>query len=147
MRFHTQIGSEGLSAVPMGDADEIKPSLPFLGTSVEGIRIKCPYCGSKYIYIDEHRLEDGRVNCQNCSSVIDAVGEDVLIVKEPGPAVTRSEDFWLCCIIIIIILFVPLIIAIPMIICIAAWKVMQSKESTDMDSKVIRRDAQGPDSW
>ncbi|MHA2227907.1 MAG: MJ0042-type zinc finger domain-containing protein [Candidatus Thorarchaeota archaeon] len=147
MRFSTQIGPDGLSAVPKSDTDAIAPSLPFLGTSVEGIKIECPNCGSKYIYKDEHRLKDGRVNCQNCSSVIDAIGEDVLIVKEPIPAETQSENFVLCLIIIIVLLFVPLIIAIPIFVCIAVWKALQSRDSFDYDSKVISRDTQGPDPW
>jgi len=147
MRFSTQIGSEGLSAVPMDDTDTIKPSIHFLSETVEGIRIQCPYCDSKYIYTDEHKLEDGGVNCQNCGSAIDAVGEDVLIVKEPGPAGTQSEDWGVCVIIILIFLFVPLIIAIPLIICIAAWKGMQSREPPDLDTKVVRRDTQEPGPW
>ena len=147
MRFSTQIGSEGLSAAPMDDTDAIKPSIHFLSETIEGVRIKCPNCSSKYIYTDGHKLEDGRVNCQNCGSVIDAIGEDVLIVKEPGLAGTKSEDWWSCVIIILIILFVPFIIAIPLIICIVVWKGMQSREPSDMDSKVVKREAQGPSPW
>ncbi len=147
MRFSTQIGSEGMTAVPMEDSDAIKPSIHFLSETVEGIKIECPNCGSKYIYTDEHKLDDGGVSCQNCGSVIDAVGEDVLLVKEPAAAGPQSEDWGLCVIIVLIFLFVPLMIAIPLIICIAAWKGMQSREPSDLDTKVVKRDTEGPGPW
>jgi transcription elongation factor Elf1 len=147
MRFSTQSGFEGLTTEPMDDSDAIKPSIHFLSETVEGIRIKCSYCDSRYIYTDEHKLEDGRVSCQNCGSAIDAVGENVLLVKEPAPAKTQSEDWALCVIIVLIVLFVPLIIAIPLCLCIVAIKGMQSRESSDLDTKVVKRDAQGPGPW
>ena len=147
MRFSTQIGAGGLAAVPMDDTDAIKPSIHFLSETVEGVRIECPNCGSKYIYTDEHKLQDGRVNCQNCGSAIDYVGEGVFLVKEPGPAGAQTEDWGLCVLIILIFLFVPLIIAVPLIIVIAAWKGMQSREPSDLDTKVVKRDTQGPGPW
>lgn len=147
MRFSTQIDSVGLSSIPLDDTDAIKPSIHFLSETVEGVRIKCPNCGSKYIYTDEHKLQDGRVKCQNCGSAIDSVGEDVFLVKEPGPAVAQTENWGLCVIIILIFLFVPIIIAIPLILCIVAWKGMQSREPSDLDTKIVRRDTEGPGPW
>ncbi len=147
MRFSTQMGSEGISSIPLDDTDVIKPSIHFLSETVEGVRIKCPNCGSKYIYTDEHKLQDGRVNCQNCGSAIDYVGEDVFLVKEPGPARTESQDIMLCVIIIIFILFVPLIIAIPVILCTLVWNEMQTREPSDLDTKVVRRDTEEPGPW
>lgn len=148
MRFSTQIGSDGLTALPMDDTDAIKPSIHFLATTTEGVRIKCSNCGSSYIYTDEHKLDNQTVSCQNCGTAIEYVGENILIVKEPAPAAAQTEDWGLCVLIIVIILFVPLIFAIPLILCIVAWKGTQSsRESKEMDSKVVKRDAEGPSPW
>jgi predicted Zn finger-like uncharacterized protein len=61
--------------------DAIVPSRrPFLTlTTSEGVRIKCPNCGAKYIYKDQQKLPDGRVQCQNCGVTIEAVGEEVVV--------------------------------------------------------------------
>jgi predicted Zn finger-like uncharacterized protein len=148
MRFSTQIGSDGLTVAPIEDTDAIKPSIHFLATTTEGVRIKCPNCGSSYIYTDEHKLDVQTVSCQNCGSAIEYVGENVLIVKEPAPEATQTEDWGLCALIIIIILFVPLIIAIPLILCIGIWKgTSSSRKSTELDSKVVKRDSEGPSPW
>jgi transcription elongation factor Elf1 len=148
MRFSTQIGSDGLIATPVEDTDAIKPSIHFLASTTEGVRVKCPNCGSKYVYTDEHKLDSQTVSCQNCGSAIDYVGEAILLVKEPAPAGTQTEDWGLCAIILIIFLFVPLIIAIPLIICIVAWKGTQSyREPKDLDTKVVKRDSEGPSPW
>jgi predicted Zn finger-like uncharacterized protein len=141
--------SDGMIAVPKDDTDAIKPSIHFLATTTEGVRIKCPNCGSSYIYTDEHKLDDYQtVSCQNCGSAIEYVGENVLIVKEPAPAAVQTEDWSLCVLIIIILLFVPLIIAVPLILCIGIWKgTSSSRKSTELDSKVVKRDAEGPSPW
>ncbi|MHA2025746.1 MAG: hypothetical protein ACW98U_07575 [Candidatus Thorarchaeota archaeon] len=149
MRFSTQMESDGMIAVPKDDTDAIKPSIHFLATTTEGVRIKCSNCGSSYIYTDEHKLDDYQtVSCQNCGSAIEYVGENVLIVKEPAPAAVQTEDWSLCVLIIIILLFVPLIIAVPLILCIGIWKgTSSSRKSTELDSKVVKRDAEGPSPW
>ncbi|MFW9926091.1 MAG: MJ0042-type zinc finger domain-containing protein [Candidatus Thorarchaeota archaeon] len=146
-RFSTQAGTSGLSAAAFDDADAIKPSIHFLSETVDGVRVRCPICGSKYIYTDEHRLDGGKVSCQNCGSTIDADGENVILVKEPAPARVQTEDWGICVIIIIIILFVPWLIAIPLILCIAAWKMVQPREPSDLDTKIVKRDVEGPGPW
>lgn len=145
-RFSTQTGTSGLSSTA-DDTDAIKPSIHFLSETIDAVRVRCPICGSKYIYTDEHRLDDGRVSCQNCGSAIDADGENVILVKEPAPARVQTEDWGLCVIIILIILFVPLFIAIPLILCIAAWKMVQPREPSDLDTKIVKRDEEGPGPW
>ncbi|MHA1950942.1 MAG: hypothetical protein ACW99G_11110 [Candidatus Thorarchaeota archaeon] len=144
LRFSTQLTSEILAPSPGDDSDAIKPSIHFLSKTVEGVRIKCPNCGSKYVYTDEHKLDQQNVSCQNCGSEIEYVGENILIVTEPAPAGTKTEDCNLCVVLILIILFVPLIFAIPLILCIGGWKVSQGRGSTDLDSKIVKRDTEGP---
>ena len=134
----------GMISTPFDDSDAIKPSIHFLSETVEGTRVKCPYCGSSYIYTDEHRLDSGMVNCQNCGTAIEVEGENVLIVKEPTGAQEQTENWTECVIIILIILFIPWPIAILLVICYAAYKILQSREQTHLDSRIVSRDAEGP---
>ena len=101
------------------DPMAIEPSLLDPTKSVEGIRVKCPNCGAKYIYKDEHRLEDGRVKCQNCAKFIDAVGDEVVIYRDTTVSEeSDSSNAILCGVILLILLFVPFILAIPIVVCI-----------------------------
>jgi predicted Zn finger-like uncharacterized protein len=143
-RFTAYAGVGEWVSEPIDDSDAIKPSIHFLSERVEGTRIECPKCRSTYIYTDEHRLESGMVSCQNCGSDIEAVGENILIVKERTGAQTQTENWAECVIVILILLFVPWYIAIPMVICYAVYKMNQSRDQTHPDSKVISRDSEGP---
>jgi predicted Zn finger-like uncharacterized protein len=144
-RFSAYAGTDEWLAIPHEDSDAIKPSIHFLATTTEGVRIKCPNCSSMYIYTDDHKLDYHTVSCQNCGSAIEYVGDNILIVKEPAPAAIQNEDWGLCVLIIIIFLFVPLIIAIPLILCIVAIKGVSSSMSSDeFDHKIVKRDAEGP---
>jgi predicted RNA-binding Zn-ribbon protein involved in translation (DUF1610 family) len=126
------------------DPDAIKPSIHFLSERVEGTKINCPNCGSMYVYTDKHRLESDMVSCQNCGSMIEEVGEAVLIVKEPTGAPTPTENWAECAILILLLLFLPLQFAVPIVLCYAIYKVSQSREQTYFDSKVVSRNAEGP---
>ena len=140
MQFSIEMQTEGLEMIPIGDSDAIQPSEEFTRETVEGIRIECPSCNSKYLYKNEQISSEGKVNCQNCGKAVEAVGEDVIIVKEqtiPG----TSEDWTFVILIIIILLFVPWWLAIPLIIGILIYRDQQSGRQ---ESRIIRRDKQGP---
>jgi predicted Zn finger-like uncharacterized protein len=142
MRFFSDSGLQG-EAFPSKDRpDAIVPSRePFLATA-EGVRVKCPHCKAQYIYKDEQRGEDGRVHCQNCGQLIDAVGESVLVYETPAES-DNTANVALICIIVLIILFVPIIIAVPALVCIVAIKGCSSMK--EEETKVYTRDRQGPD--
>ena len=119
----------------------IEPSLVETATSVEGIKVKCPNCGAIYIYKDEQRLEDGRVKCQNCAKVIDAVGEEVVIYQDTmASEESDSSNAMLCCVILVILLFVPWFISVPLIICIF----ISQRDKISGTRKVVRKRATGP---
>ncbi len=142
-RFIAQEGPQQLTGIPIDETDTLKPSIDFLSETVDGIKIKCPHCGSSYIYKDEHGIATGSVNCQNCGKAIEAVGEDVVVVKEREVS-GSSEDCVLCALIVIIFLFVPWIIALPLIVCIGLLKAQQHGVVGGQESKVIKKDDQGP---
>ncbi len=122
------------------DPVAIEPSSIVTTASVEGVRVKCPNCGAKYIYKDEHRLEDGRVKCQNCAKVIDAVGDEVVIYRDTTVSEeSDSSNAMLCCVILVILLFVPIILAIPLVICII-WQ----RDKISGGKTVVRKRAAGP---
>jgi predicted Zn finger-like uncharacterized protein len=132
--------------VSSDESDAIVPSRkPFLTLDTrEGLRIKCPNCSAQYVYKDHHRMKDGRVHCQNCGALIDAVGEDVLVYEAPAES-TGQENAVLLLIVALIILFVPLIFAVPALICIAAFKFCGPLRSEQDETKIYRRDTEGPD--
>jgi predicted Zn finger-like uncharacterized protein len=125
--------------------DDIVPSAkPFLTlTTSEGVRVKCPHCGAKYIYKDQQKLPDGRVQCQNCGVTIDAVGEDVIVYQAPAES-DKTENTLIIIIIVLIILFVPLIIAVPLVVCIAAFKFCSSTKTESQETGVYTESGQGP---
>jgi predicted Zn finger-like uncharacterized protein len=119
----------------------IEPSFVETATSVEGIKAKCPDCGAVYIYKDEQRLEDGRVKCQNCARVIEAVGYEVVIYQDTTvPEESDSSNAMLCCIILVILLLVPWFISVPLIICIF----ISQRDKISGTRKVVRKRATGP---
>ncbi len=99
------------------DYEAILPSRETNQSSVEGMKIKCPNCQARYIYKQHQILENNTVQCQNCGMTIDAVGEDVFIYDEQIEK-EGSIDGVLICLLLIIFLFVPWIIAIPVILCV-----------------------------
>lgn len=142
MKISTDFGVQGYTVVTDDTPDVIVPSKePFFPTA-EGVRVKCPHCGARYIYKDEQRVDDGRVHCQNCGVLIDTAGESVLVYESP-PEPSSPENTALICIIVILLLFVPLYISIPALICIAAFKGCGAMK--EEETKVYRRDTQGPD--
>jgi predicted Zn finger-like uncharacterized protein len=143
MKIFTDSGLGGDIKVKENQSDVIVPSRePFFITG-EGVKVKCPLCKAEYIYKETQRLEDGRVHCQNCGEIIDAVGQEVLIYDAPAEP-GGFENTALVCIIVLIILFVPIIIAVPALICIAAIKICSSMSGKDDETKVYSRDTQGP---
>ena len=123
------------------DPMAIEPSLVDTTKSVEGINVKCPNCGAKYIYKDEQRLEDGRVKCQNCAKVIDAVGDEIIIYRDTTVSEeSESINVMLWCAIAVILLFVPIIFAIPLVICI----IISQRDKLGGSRKVVRKRATGP---
>lgn len=126
--------------------DAIVPSRkPFLTLATsEGVRVKCPNCSAQYVYKDSQRMEDGRVRCQNCNTIIDAAGSDVLVYQAPVDK-TKSEDTAMLCIILLLLLFVPLLIAVPVVICIVALRLCNPAKKEEQETFVFTEDTQGPD--
>ena len=89
-------------------------------------------------------MEDGRVRCQNCNTIIDAVGSDVLVYQAPVDR-SKSEDTAILCIIVLILLFVPPLIALPIVICIVALRLWNPTKTEEQETFVFTEDTQGPD--
>lgn len=122
------------------DPMAIEPSFVETTASVEGVKVRCPSCGAKYIYKDEQRLEDGRVKCQNCTKVIDAVGDEVVIYRNTTVSEeSESGNALMCCAILLILFFVPLIFSVPLVVCIICQRDRISSSRT-----VVRKRAAGP---
>ena len=141
-QMFVRINDEGAVATSVGkDPMAIEPSFVEATKSVEGVRVKCPNCGAKYIYKDEQRLEDGRVKCQNCAKVIDAVGDEVVIYQDTAVS-GESEPIntMLCCALLVILLFVPIIFAIPLVICI----IISQRDKIGGSRKAVRKKPTGP---
>jgi predicted RNA-binding Zn-ribbon protein involved in translation (DUF1610 family) len=85
---------------------------------IAGIRIKCPSCGATYVYKDENKESENRVLCQNCGESIEASGEDVFIVEETTGGENAPCDVVAIVLVLVLFLFVPWILSIPIIICI-----------------------------
>lgn len=98
LRIFTDSALGEYRAVSNDESDAIVPSRkPFLTLDTrEGVKIKCPKCSAQYIYKDHQRMSDGRVHCQNCGALIDAVGEDVLVYEAPAES-GGSENIALIC--------------------------------------------------
>ncbi len=122
------------------DPMAIEPSFVETTKSVEGVNVECPNCGAKYIYKDEQRLEDGRVKCQNCAKVIDAVGDEVVIYRDTTVSEeSDSSNALMCCAILLILLFVPFIFAIPLVVCIIC-----QRDKIGGSRKTVRKRSTGP---
>jgi predicted Zn finger-like uncharacterized protein len=146
MPISTESASLGDAVPIVGVSDGIMPyERPFETTSTsEGIRVKCPHCGAKYLYKESQKQPDGRVQCQNCGYIIDAVGEDVIIYHAPVKS-NNSETLALVCIVLLILLFVPIIIALPLLVLIVAVKFCSSSQSKNQETKVYTETIEGPE--
>jgi predicted Zn finger-like uncharacterized protein len=141
-QLFVSMSDEGAAATSVEEYPlAIEPSLVETATSVEGIKVKCPNCGAIYIYNEEHRLEDGQVKCQNCAKVIAAVGDEVAIYQETAVfEKSKSSNAALCCAILVILVFVPWILSIPLVI----WIFISQRDKVSGIRKVVRKRATGP---
>ena len=92
--------------------------------------LSCPNCGATNVYSAEAVDIEGFVDCQNCGKRFHARESDKRVETPltPKPVGTefynyteaprKSSNTMLWCAIVLIFLFVPVIIAIPAIICI-----------------------------
>ena len=100
--------------------------------------LSCPNCGATNVYSAEAVDIEGFVDCQNCGKRFHARESDerVETPMTPRPVETEFYDYieapekkrsnaMLWCAIVLIFLFVPVIIAIPAIICILFVKRQQ----------------------
>jgi len=126
------------------DEEAILPSRESYQSSVEGIKIKCPNCQARYIYKDRQIQDNNTVECQNCGKIIDAVGEDVLVYGSGESESEGSENWVILCLLLIIFLFVPLIIAIPAILCILCIRSLSQSKQDDGPRRVFKQDGKGP---
>ena len=131
------------SGAPYPDHDASLPSKETAQVSVEGTKIKCPNCLARYIYKDHQMLENGKVECQNCGMIIDAIGEDVVIYGGSTESDSNTGNGVFICLLVVIFLFVPLIIALPTIACMLCFKGLSGR-SDEGERKIVRRDGQGP---
>ncbi|TFF91568.1 hypothetical protein EU546_08420 [Candidatus Thorarchaeota archaeon] len=134
------IGGQGLEI-------DVEPTTPFRTPSLfseEAVRVKCPHCGAKYLYKDEHRTEEGKYRCQNCGREIETDGERVVIYEtrgDSGPAMNGA----IAVLLLIIFLFVPIPIMIPAILCIlCGLGVSRATGFDDTDHVVVGKSDQGP---
>ena len=89
-------------------------------------------------------LENDKVECQNCGKIIDAIGEDVVVYGGSTESSGNTGNGVLICLLVVIFLFVPLIIALPAIVCILCIKGVSDNKSDDGERKVVHRDGLGP---
>jgi predicted Zn finger-like uncharacterized protein len=134
---------QGTIGTSILDNDTIIPSKETDRVVEEGIKIKCPHCLARYIYKEHQIIENNQVKCQNCGRTIDAIGEDVLIYDE-HPESGGSENIAIICLLVIIFLFLPPIIAIPTIACLLLMRAASENKRDDGERKIIRQDGQGP---
>ena len=118
--------------------------------------LSCPHCGATNVYPAEAIIYKEFVNCQYCSKRFRVNESDERVGTSISPEPVRTEFYnyteapkkrsnaGLWCVIVMIFLFVPVIIAIPAIICIIFFKRDQlfggGKSSGPKKSKT-------PDTW
>jgi len=91
---------------------------------IQGVRVKCPHCGATYVYRDEHRIGNDKIQCQNCAASIEASGEDFIIIEETAyEDESTPGDILSICFILVLFFFVPWIISFPLIICLIYGRV------------------------
>ena len=121
--------------------------------------LSCPHCGATNVYSDELIDFEGFVNCQNCGSRFRAheSAEKVETRMTPSPfekqsyhyaeAPKKSSNTRLWCAIVLIFLFVPVIIAIPAIICILFFKREQLFGGGKSSGPKRPKKPKSPDTW
>jgi uncharacterized protein (DUF983 family) len=118
--------------------------------------LSCPNCGAPYVYSAEAIDSEGFMDCQNCGKRLHArdntEGMETSITPRPvgtrsyhyTEAPKKSSNAGLWCVIVMVFLFVPVIFAIPAIICILYFKRKQlfggGKSSSPKRPK-------SPDTW
>ena len=81
------------------------------------------------------------MKCQNCAKVIDAVGNEVVIYQDTTVSgESESINAMLWCAILLILLFVPIIFAIPLVICI----IISQRDKIGGSRKAVRKRSTGP---
>jgi hypothetical protein len=126
--------------------------------SDDGTQATCPYCGNTFSYTQNDLNHDGTVACRGCGSIIETKRQPMARQGQPSPSHdpifsqgTRSRTSGstsssatvrksgtsgtsVACGIILVLLFLPLIIAIPVAICIGLWYMSKNKETTTSSS-------------
>ena len=105
-----------------------------LSNEFDNSGLSCPNCGAPYVYSAEAIDSEGFMDCQNCGKRFHASESDERVGTSISPEPVRTEFYdyteapkkrsnaGLWCVIVMIFLFVPVIIAIPAIICILYFK-------------------------
>ena len=96
--------------------------------------LSCPNCGAPYAYSAEAIASEGFMDCQNCGKRLHTRDNDERMEPSITPSPFEKQSYHyteapkkrsnagLWCVIVMIFLFVPVIIAIPAIICILYFK-------------------------
>lgn len=112
-------------------------------TTEEAVRVRCPYCGAKYLYRKEHATQDGMYKCQNCGKPIESTGERVVIQKSVDSTGMQTATGVLVIAALLIFLFVPPLFSVPVILCmVASWALTQAGASQE-DRVAVEKDDQG----
>lgn len=117
-------------------------------------RVTCPYCGQTNEYYTWDRRDDGLIHCSNCGSLVDTSRASTATPRATQPSdfsrdSTSSSGYapapqsdpwaaskaksggnqWLLCCAILSILFLPIIIGVPLGICLGiVWYQGRPKE-------------------
>lgn len=70
----------------------------------KGVRVICPVCQAVYVYFELHMQDNHQVRCQNCSKLIDAVGEEVF-VYDSIPKDVKFDRRSVCIVMILLYFF------------------------------------------
>lgn len=106
----------------------------------ERTQATCPYCGSTFSYSNNEMQQDGRVPCRSCGSIMETRRQpiyqstDFPTTSDPifsGRGQTYEKKgrsgASVACGIILVLLFLPLIIAIPIAACIGLWYMSKNR--------------------
>ncbi|MHA1908994.1 MAG: hypothetical protein ACW98Y_16965, partial [Candidatus Thorarchaeota archaeon] len=108
----------------------------------DGIQATCPYCGNTFAYTQNDLNHDGTVACRGCGSIIETKRKPLAQSTEPrttsGPvdpifgsqtqAPKKGSSGTTTAIgIVLVLLFLPLIIAIPIAVCWGLYYMSKNK--------------------
>jgi len=102
---------------------------------IDGLSIKCPRCGATYVYFDAQRNNDGQFRCQNCAAPLSVVGEKIVVESVVTHGERGPGSGALVCIGMIMILFVPWIIVVPLGVAVIWLGLRHSTESRVVKKK------------